>query len=328
MKKQAKVFRSLFILLAVVLFSSCYRPQIIPAEPTSEDKPADTPNATMTAIFAIVESLTAQPTNTAVPPTETPVPATLTPTVAPSNTAVPTATVTSTPLFTSTSTKVPTVVVTTIPSRGVVFNATYLATAPTLDGVWDEWTSKQYPMGALIYGSSNWTGEADLEGSFRVGWNNQYLFLAVKVKDDVYVQNASGADLYKGDMVEMLFDANLQGDFYTRSLSPDDYQLGLSPGNPDTNGTKEAYLYYPSSLAGKKDSVIIAAVSQDGLYRMEAAIPWSLLNITPAAGGKFGFALRASDNDNPSKNEQQSMVSVIPGNVLTDPTTWAELWLK
>ena len=82
------------------------------------------------------------------------------------------------------------------------------------------------------------------------------------------------------------------------------------------------------SLAGKKDSVIIAAVSQDGLYRMEAAIPWSLLNITPAAGGKFGFALRASDNDNPSKNEQQSMVSVIPGNVLADPTTWAELWLK
>lgn len=328
MKKNGFLSRCLILILLIVMLSSCYRPQTIPAEATGDDKPADTPNATMTAIFAIVESLTAQPTNTAVPPTETPLPATLTPAVTPSNTAVPTATVTSTPQFTLTSTKVPTVVVSPIPSRGVVFSAPYLATAPTLDGVWDEWTSKQYPMGALIYGSSNWTGEADLEGSFRVGWNNQYLFLAVKVKDDVYVQNASGADLYKGDMVEMLLDANLQGDFYTRSLSPDDYQLGLSPGNPDTNGTKEAYLYYPSSLAGKKDSVIIAAVSQDGLYRMEAAIPWSLLNITPAAGGKFGFALRASDNDNPSKNEQQSMVSVIPGNVLADPTTWAELWLK
>ena len=328
MKKNGLLTRCLVLILLMVLLSACYRPQTIPADATSEDIPAETPNATMTAIFAIVESLTAQPTNTAVPPTETPRPATLTPAVIPSNTAVPTATVTSTPQFTTTSTKVPTVVVTTIPSRGVVFNATYLATAPTLDGTWDEWTTKQYPMSALIYGSSNWTGEADLEGSFRVGWNNQYLFLAVKVKDDVYVQNANGADLYKGDMVEMLFDANLQGDFYTRSLSPDDYQLGLSPGNPDTSGTKEAYLYYPSSLAGKKDSVTIAAVSQDGLYRMEAAIPWSLLNITPATGAKFGFALRASDNDNGSSNVQQSMVSVISGNVLADPTTWAELWLK
>ncbi len=328
MRKKVLISRCLLFLLMVVLLSACYRPQIIPAEPTSGDMPEATPNATMTAIFAIVESLTAQPTNTAVPPTDTPEPATLVPTVIPSNTPVPSATVTSTPAVTATSTKVPTVVVSPVPSRGVVFNATYLSTAPTLDGVWDEWTSKQYPMSALIYGASNWTGEADLEGSFRVGWNNQYLFLAVKVKDDIYVQNASGADLYKGDMVELLFDANLLGDFYTRSLSPDDYQLGLSPGNPDTNGTKEAYLYYPSNLAGKKDSVIIAAVSQDGLYRMEAAIPWSLFNISPAAGTKFGFALRASDNDNGGSNVQQSMVSVIPGNLLADPTTWAELWLK
>lgn len=328
MKKNGLLSRCLVLILLMFLLSACYRPQIIPADATSEDIPVDTPNATMTAIFAIVESLTAQPTNTVIPPSETPLPVTLTSTTVPSNTPLPTATVTNTPAVTATKTKVPTVVVSAIPSRGVVFSAPYLATAPTLDGVWDEWTSKQYPMSALIYGSSNWTGEEDLEGSFRVGWNNQYLFLAVKVKDDIYVQNASGADLYKGDMVELLFDANLQGDFYARTLSPDDYQLGLSPGNPDTNGTKEAYLYYPSSLAGKKDAVIIASVSQDGLYRLEAAIPWSLFNISPAAGAKFGFALRASDNDNGGSNVQQSMVSVISGNLLADPTTWAELWLK
>lgn len=327
MKMKVMFSRCLLMILLVLLLSACYRPQIIPADPTIEDMPVNTPNATMTAIFAVVESLTAQPTNTAVPPTETPLPATLTSTIVPSNT-LPTATVTSTPVVTATKTKVPVVVISPVPSRGVVFKATYLSTAPTLDGVWDEWTSTQYPMGSLIFGSNNWTGDADLEGSFRVGWNNQYLFLAVKVKDDVYVQNASGADLYKGDMVELLFDANLQGDFYTRSLSPDDYQLGLSPGSPDTNGTKEAYLFFPSNLAGKKDAVTIAAVSQDGLYRMEAAIPWSLLNISPAAGAKFGFALRASDNDNGGSNVQQSMVASHSGNVLADPTTWAELWLK
>jgi hypothetical protein len=318
--------RYFLIILCILLITACTLPQIgtKQQEATVEE---ETPDETMTAIYAIVESLTAQPSVTEVPPTSTAIPATETPIV------TATTTFTNTPVasatLTATATKIPTAGITTVPARAMIFEAARLSTPPTLDGVWDEWTNTAYPMTYVVFGADNWTGADDLEGSFRVGWDNNYLYLAVKVKDDIYVQNASGADLYKGDGIELLLDANLQGDFYTTSLSPDDYQLDVSPGRPDTSGTKEAYLYFPSSLAGDKtSSVIIASVSQAGLYRMEAAIPWSLFNTSPSVGAKFGFALRASDNDNGGQNVQQSMVACIAGNSLANPTTWAELRLK
>lgn len=322
MNRKHNLHKIILLLIVLFILPACALPKIgadKPPEPV-ESISTETPNATLTEVYAMVASLIAQSSNTA---TDTPIPVTDTP--------LPTATLTNTalpPTLTATQTKIPVVGVTPIPSRDAVVSATYLSTAPTLDGVWDEWTTTQYPIKNLIFGASNWTGEDDLEGSYRVGWNSQYLFLAVKVKDDIYVQNASGANLYKGDMVELLLDTNLQGDFYYNVLSADDYQLGLSPGNPDTNGTKEAYLFFPSTLAGTKDSVIIASVSQSGLYRMEAAIPWSLFNTTPYSGAKYGFAMRISDNDNGGQNVQQSMMANIAGNVLANPTTWAELWLQ
>jgi len=325
MAKKHIDIRYFLIILCIFLITACTLPQLKATQQNATEE--ETLDETMTAIYAVVESLTAQPTVTEVPPTATVVPATETPI------ATTTSTFTNTPVpsttLTATTTKVPTVVISPVPVRGIIFNAAYLSTPPVMDGVWDEWTNTAYPMTNVIFGAANWTGADDLEGSFRIGWDNNYLYLAVKVKDDIYVQNASSADLYKGDVIELLLDTNLQGDFYTTSLSPDDYQLDISPGRPDTAGTKEAYLYFPSTLAGDKtSSVIIASVSQDGLYRLEAAIPWSLFNTTPYAGATFGFAVRASDNDNGGQNVQQSMVACIAGNTLANPKTWAELRLK
>jgi len=53
-----------------------------------------------------------------------------------------------------------------------------------------------------------------LQGSYRLGWDEDYLYVAVKVLDDQYVQNASGQDIYKGDSIELLIDTYLQDDFY------------------------------------------------------------------------------------------------------------------
>jgi len=65
----------------------------------------------------------------------------------------------------------------------------------------------------------------------------------------------------------------------------------------------------------------------DGIYRVEARIPWSVFNVTPSNGKHFGFALSVSDNDNSGWNEQQSMVSSAGNRHLTQPMTWGELML-
>ena len=89
----------------------------------------------------------------------------------------------------------------------------------------------------------------------------------------------------------------------------------------------EAYLWYPSQQAGETFQVEAVGVETSTGYRIEARIPWRLLAITPDIGLRFGFAFSLSDNDNPDRNLQQSMVSTVTNRHLTDPTTWENLVL-
>ena len=145
--------------------------------------------------------------------------------------------------------------------------------------------------------------------------------------DDSYVQIASGADIYKGDSIEVLFDSDLWGDFAVRSLSNDDFQIGISAGKDEIGGDKSAYLWYPSGKAGDLGDVKIGSVASKGVYRVEFAIPWKTLGVTPAAGGQFGFGLSISDNDKSGTKEQQTMISNLEGRNFLDPGTWGTLTL-
>jgi hypothetical protein len=324
------------------------------------------PNQTLTALFAITPvdvpgtaTPTLPPVATAtspetgggvapspVPPTATVAQAAATaiptvvvntvpaPTAAVPTAVVPTAvvpTVAITPLNpTARPTNAPTAGPTaTTATRRTVFEAAFLATPPTLDGDWSEWKdiSREYPANHVTYGAGARTNDDDLSASFHIGWDNDNLYLAVKVRDDVYVQNAAGENLFKGDSLELLLDTKLQEDIFYGQLSADDFQLGISPGRPDPNGTREAYLWFPANIAGGRSSVKIGSRLESGVYRVEAAIPWTVLETTPAANKRFGFVLSVSDNDNPAENVQQSLVSSTPNRRLTDPTTWGELVL-
>ena len=256
------------------------------------------------------------PTNTALPPSSTPLPSN---TPQPTNTALPTATSTSlppTPTFTST------------PIGRVSSEAASLSTPPTIDGPWDEWTTTQYPIKNVVFGADNWSGASDLQASYRVGWDSHYLYLAVKVIDDTYVQNASGANLYKGDSIELLLSTNPNADSPTLGLTAADYQIGISPGKPSIGQSMEAYLWYPQAKAGSLSNVAIGAVPMNDGYRIEFAIPWSVFGISPAKGQVLGFAVSVSDNDNKTQDVQQTLVSSVPKRDLTDPTTWGLVTLK
>jgi len=164
--------------------------------------------------------------------------------------------------------------------------------------------------------------------SYRIAWDNNYLYIGVKVSDENYNQASTGANLFKGDSVEVLIDTNVSGDFYNKSLGPDDYQLGISPGFSHIGNNPEAYLWFPTGKAGSRTDVKIAAINPSaGLYRIEFAIPWKLLGITPAAGMHLGFVISYSDDATDSKPEQDIMVSNDANRVLTDPTTWGDLAL-
>ena len=315
----------LFTIISMVILSlaGC---NLLKGAPTSET------NAVSTMVMQTVQAeLTQAAFQTAV--------SNLTPivvTAVPTNTSVPSSTpivVTAVPTATSVVNTATPVVPSATPTSpyartGGSFTAAYLGTAPKMDGIWDEWTTTKYPAKYVVYGRNDWKDEADLEGSFRVGWNNNYLYIAFKMIDDEYVQNDTGADLFKGDSIEILLDTDLNGDYASEQLSSDDFQIGISPGKPDVNGTREAYIWYPSSRAGSNSQIQIASARSTGITRVEVAIPWSVLGITPSSGMRLGFAASASDNDNKTSNVQQSMVSSSSTRILTNPITWGILTLK
>ncbi len=207
--------------------------------------------------------------------------------------------------------------------------ARYLTIPPRLDGDWAEWKglTDEYPANTVVFGKKKWTGPDDLSASFRLGWDEDYLYLGVKVHDDQYVQAASGADLYNGDSLELLLDTRRKEDAGTASLSDDDFQLGISPGHPRPGIGQGAYLWTPNYLAGEKKTIQVEASQESGMYRLEAAIPWSIFEMRPVAGQHYGFAISVGDTDDGDSGVMQSMVSNLPARHPADPTTWGDLQL-
>jgi len=268
-----------------------------------------TPNLTLTAIFA--------PTNTPTeaPPTEIP----------PPTLAMPTFTATSTA---GTTPGAPTATVDPASGRpnGTPINATLLTAAPAIDGSLSDWTGVSYGVAACTYGCNLRSGDSDLSGTVFLGYDSTNLYVAVQVRDDKYVQVNSGRYMYKGDEVEIQFDANLTADFSSTSLSSDDYQIGLSAGNFGTVAPN-AYRWYPSSLAGSLSAVEVKAKQVADGYTLEAKIPWTVFGVTPTSGAKYGFVISVSDGDQAGTAVQQSMVSSVVTRKLLNPTTWGTLVL-
>lgn len=291
-----------------------------------------TPNYTMTALFSVDESLATNTPqdfaiNTIAPQLPT-IQSTTQVTEAPTQ-PMPSITVSPTVIPPTNTSLPPTATNTAVTVRGGTWvTGKYMKTPPVLDSIWDEWDATKYPAKYVVYGSGQWEDSDDLEGSFAVSWNETYLYLAVKVLDEKYVQNATGQDIYKGDSIEILFDTNLYGDLSTTNLSSDDYQIGISPGKGGIDGEKEVYLWFPSGKSGSIDDAKVASSLSEGIYRVEVAIPWKVFNITPASGQQYGFGLSVSDNDDTSENVQQSMVSNLRNRKLVDPTTWTVLTLS
>lgn len=333
MKKQ------LFVIMILGLAFSACTPRLTPTLDMGQIMTIAAQTAVVQATQISFETQVAQKTQSlppTQPATQPPLLATNTPvviTVAAPTSVPPTAvpTYTSTPVASATPTAVPaTPVPTLVPRPGGAYTAAWLNSAPVLDGVWDEWTTTKFPITAVTWNrtSTSWSGAADLEGSFRIGYDASYLYVAVKVLDDIYAQNADGEDIFQGDSIEILLDTNLTGDYYYNVLSPDDYQLGISPGKRNPDGEKEAYLWFPQSVAGTRTQVKIAAVRSDDSWRVEAAIPWSVFGVTPTSGSQFGFALSISDCDDGDGESQDTMVSTAPGRALTNPLTWGTLTLQ
>ena len=207
------------------------------------------------------------------------------------------------------------------------------ATAPpNIDGNLGEWAGLPvYSSPHIVFTGESWDGSDDLSATWQVTWDDANLYMAYSVADDIHAQNQTGNQTFRGDSIELQIDADRAGD-YGPSISPDDFQLSLSPGDFSTI-PPSAFRFQGTSDGSMLDaptphSIILAAVPNGAGYNLEVAIPWRDLNLTPAAGTIFGLAVNVNDNDRPGTAVQEFMKSSAPNRRFRDPTTWGTLTLQ
>lgn len=222
----------------------------------------------------------------------------------------------------------------TVPEPATSSNveAVRLASPPTIDGSLGEWGGvPTYVSAFRVFSAPSWNGTEDLTAVWRLAWDNANLYIGVEVTDDIHVQTQTGNLIYRGDSVDIQFDTNRTGDFGD-GVSPDDFQITFSPGDFATlppsafrfqGRTDGSILDAPGG-----NNVTVDAVQTATGYILEAAIPWSDLNLTPQEGLVIGIALNASDNDSPGTAVQEVMISHVSTRTLTDPRGWGTLTLQ
>ena len=334
--------RTIFMItIMIVMLAGCTLPGF--STPTPFSFP--TPDKTMTALFQPTQAL---PATSAGDSTTEGDQGTATAKVVPTNTPdiaeteeVPTNTPPPGPAPTNTPISYVGPAVRTGPS----VKATKRTSTIVIDGSQAEWSEPwQYVIDFVVFGGGNWTGENDCSGDIKAVWDEDYLYMVVKVTDDLYVQEGTKEKIYQGDSIEIVFDRYVSGDYYLPAMTADDYQIGISAGQYGIEvctvvngklaavcvpGPPEAYMWAPVTSAGTKTEIKIGAKETVSGYQVEFKIPWSLIGVSnPKSGDHFGFAVSISDNDVAEKLLQQSMVSNVSTRFYNDPTTWGDLILQ
>jgi hypothetical protein len=196
-----------------------------------------------------------------------------------------------------------------------------------LDGSLTEWSGGGVPLTVPHFGADNWFGPEDLSGTAWLGWNENFLLLAVNVVDDAHVQTQRSWEIFRGDSVELWIDADLEGDFDIAAGNEDDFQFGFSPGDFAAL-TPEGVLYIPFRDANVNDQVFVAAQPNPTGYTLEAAVPWAFLRVRSGPGQVFGYSVELSDNDVPNTAQQQTQVNANANFRFQAPTTFGNLILE
>lgn len=320
--KQKKILLGIVLFLVITACSVSGSDSNTPVTPT--------PNLTLTEWFRpTAASATESPTATTAPqetqadqPDETPADIEATPTIQTGTENSPQSGI---------ATLIPAETLTPIslsgPNNEIMLVAEYLDDVPAIDGDTGDWSSQVYALDKIVKGNEFYANELDLSGDFKLGWDMEYLYVGVTVRDTQFVQTASGAQLGQGDSLEVLIDTQWQADISDDELSADDFQLGFSPGNLKEVSIPEGYLWAPINTAGPLTMGQVAGrLTNDG-YMIEVAIAWEELDMTPSSDLTLGFLLSVADNDSVNRIEQQSVLSFASERALSNPTTWATLAL-
>ncbi|MBO9699538.1 MAG: T9SS type A sorting domain-containing protein [Sporocytophaga sp.] len=158
------------------------------------------------------------------------------------------------------------------------------ATAPIIDGevdnIWSEIGAKSISKVILPTVSS----AADLSGTFKVLWNDQYFYLLADITDDVKISDSD--PVYEDDGIELFFDIG--------NNKPSTYQ---------NNDVQYTFKWNSTAVSSNPEGRSITGINYSmkattNGYVFEARIPWSTLQASPLPGQLHGLDIHVNDDDN------------------------------
>ncbi len=201
--------------------------------------------------------------------------------------------------------------------------ATRTYNPPKIDGDINEFfmcepavlTTKDY-----IKLTSDSKGDSDISGKFYFMWDENNLYVAVTVKDDVNYNIESPENIWKGDSIQMAFDADYDKTPMTYDTDGD-YELGFALVNNSIS-----FYRWVAPITAPSLKVFSAYKKSFDTITYELSIPFS--NISPfrsGIGNLAGVSFLINDNDGDGR---KGFVQFTDGIGLgKDPSSFAELIL-
>lgn len=161
-------------------------------------------------------------------------------------------------------------------------------------------------------------GKDDISADIYLLWDDENLYVAAKVTDDVPFDNSKeGPDIWDGDALEVLLGMDEKADPARIYFGGGDYQIGLSPGN-NKNIKPGEWVWRRDDYKG---GIEVASKPWAKGYTIEAKIPFKVLGgFKPEVGKKFDFDI-AVDNSDKGKRDAQ-MVWTGTKEFYSDPSQW------
>ncbi len=158
-------------------------------------------------------------------------------------------------------------------------------------------------MGADNWGghhSTRWGGPADLSGKAWSQWDEQNLYFAFEVTDDVHYAPVANAHMHKYDCVHIGFDLRRDALDVTQFFAEDDCDYGFAYTDRGV-----AYRFWGARRPEEvPKQVVCAAIRQDRVTTYEIALPFKSEfepYTVPRAGTVIGLTILLRDIDPPEE---------------------------
>lgn len=215
--------------------------------------------------------------------------------------------------------------------------ATQKAQPVVIDGQIDEWAGLEYyvvdedmnvPAGGLEKVNKK---NQLLNSKFYAQWDEEYLYIAVEVQDEVVVSNIKPTDhmgFYRTDSIEFYIDPARGG------KGSGLMKLAILPF--DTEGNVQAIRHEdanPGHVNQSAPGLKIASMKSEQGYRIELAIPFKVLGVEGKPGVVLGFSHTVHNSNNrDAKLGEYVRTNLLAWNnlpeVWNNPDLWGELTLK